>query len=275
VSWYAVELQPEPERREAVAAWLVGRTGQAIEERADGTLVSFALDLATAQALEQDLARVHGVRAFCRELPVVDWSTAWRAGLGVRRVGRFAIVPTWSDYEPSADEEPIRIDPGMAFGSGEHGSTRGALALMERWVRPGDAVVDLGAGSGILTVAAAHLGAARAIGVEVDAEALPVAARNAEQNGVADGVSFIEGDAAVIMPLLGPVDVVISNILRLVNVAILPEIHGALRPGGTAIFAGMEEAEAAAFRAPLVAGGFRVREELVDEGWWAVAAERI
>ena len=275
MSWYAIEVQPDPERRDAVAAWLVSRTGQAVEERADGTLVSFALDLPGAQSLQRELARAHGpVPTTRRELPEVDWSTAWRAGLGVRRVGRFAVAPSWIEHAPGPGELVITLDPEMAFGSGEHGSTRGALTLLERWLRPGDRVLDLGSGSGILSIAAARLGASRVAGVELDPEALPVSIENAERNGVAGVVRFLEGDAAAMAPLLAPVELVVSNILRLVNQTLLPVIHDSLVAGGCAIFSGMETGEAEAFRAPLAAAGFTPLDEVVDEGWWSVAARR-
>jgi ribosomal protein L11 methyltransferase len=226
-------------------------------------------------SLERELARAHGpVRTARRELPEVDWSTAWRAGLGVRRVGRFAVAPTWIEYAPTPGELLITLDPEMAFGSGEHGSTRGALVLLERWLRPGDRVLDLGSGSGILSIAAARLGASRVAGVEQDGEALPASVENAERNGVAGVVRFVEGDAAVVVPLLAPVDLVVSNILRLINQALLPVIHDSLAAGGRAIFSGMEAGEAEAFRAPLAAAGFTIVDELVDEAWWSVAAHR-
>jgi ribosomal protein L11 methyltransferase len=275
VSWYAIEVQPDPGRRDAVAAWLVSRTGQAVEERADGTLVSFALDLPGAESLERELVRAHGtVPTTRRELPEVDWSTAWRAGLGVRRVGRFAVVPSWIEHSAAPGELVITLDPEMAFGSGEHGSTRGALRLLERWLRPGDRVLDLGSGSGILSIAAARLGAARVAGVELDREALPASIENAERNRVTGLVRFVEGDAAALAPLLGPADLVVSNILRLVNQALLPVIHDSLAAGGRAIFSGMETGEADAFRAPLAAAGLSLLDEVVDEGWWSVAAHR-
>lgn len=276
MSWYAIEVRSDEERHEAVAAWLVGRTGHAVEERRDGTIVSFALDLPSAEALARDLVLAHGpgIETTHTLLPEVDWGTAWRAGLGLRRVGRVSIVPSWIEHAPGPDEAVILLDPEMAFGSGEHGSTRAALLLLQRRLVPGALMLDLGSGSGILAIAAVLSGAARAVGVEVDADALPVATRNAERNGVADRVSFIQGDAAVIAPLLGPAQLVVSNILRLVNVGLLPEIHTALAPGGVAIFSGMEQSEAPLFRGPLEQHGFRILEELVDEGWWAVAAVR-
>ncbi len=275
MSWYAIEVQPNPQQRDAVAAWLVSRTGQAVEERADGTLVSFALDLPGAESLERELNRVHGsVPTLRRELPEVDWSTAWRAGLGVRRVGRFAVVPTWIEHPAAPDELVIRLDPEMAFGSGEHGSTRGALQLLQRWMRPSDRVLDLGSGSGILSIAAAKLGASRVAGIEMDGEAIPVSIDNARKNGVASLVRFVEGDAAVVTPLLQPAELIVSNILRLVNQSLLPVIHDALIAGGRAIFSGMESSESELFRGPLTAAGFVVVDEVIDENWWSVAALR-
>jgi ribosomal protein L11 methyltransferase len=275
VTWFAIEVRPEAAQRDAVAAWLVNRTGQAVEERADGTLVSFALDLDGAEALETALNRAHGnVATTRRELPEVDWSTAWRAGLGVRKVGRFAVVPTWISHQPAPGELVITLDPEMAFGSGEHGSTRGALHLLEKHLRPGDRVLDLGSGSAILAMAAAMLGASRVAGIELDPEAIPASLQNVERNGVAATVRVVEGDAATMTPLLAPADLIVSNILRLVNQTLLGVIHAALVPGGRAIFSGMEAAEAELFRQPLASHGFTVMDEIVDENWWSVAVRR-
>jgi ribosomal protein L11 methyltransferase len=275
VNWYAIEVRTEPDKRDQVAQWLVERTGQAIEERADGTLVSFAPELSGAETLAADLVARHGgVLAVPRELPEADWTIAWREGLGPRHVGALVLVPSWVTYQPAEGERLVTVDPESAFGSGEHGSTRAALRLLEAWLKPGDNMVDLGSGSGILAIAAARLGASRAVGIELDPEAMPVAIRNAERNGVSDRVRFLEGDAASLAVLLGPVDLVTSNILRSANQSLLAGVNLALRRGGTAIFSGMELAEATEFRAPLLAAGFTILRETIDDGWWAVAAER-
>jgi ribosomal protein L11 methyltransferase len=237
--------------------------------------VGFAEDEAEAERITAAVESEAGgpVEVSRRRLDSVDWSTRWRDGLAPRRVGRLTIAPSWSI--PAASDGPaVVVDPETAFGSGEHGSTRGALALLERHLRPGDRVLDLGSGSGILAIAAAVLGASRATGVEVDAEANQVAARNADRNGAADRVRFLEGDAAHLAPLLGPCELVISNILRSVNVQLLPPITAALAPAGVAIFAGMEVVEAEIFRPVLTGAGFTVLDEVLDAGWWAVAAQR-
>jgi ribosomal protein L11 methyltransferase len=274
MSWCAVDVRSPGDSRDAVASWLVGRTGQAVEERDDGTLVGFS---ETEAAAEQLLGELHarfgaGVDGRARALPQVDWSARWRDGLAPRAIGRLVVTPSWL-ASAASPESRIIIDPESAFGTGEHGSTRSALALLERHLQPGDRVLDLGSGSGILAIAAAKLGAARATGVELDDEADSIAVANARRNGVEDRVGFITGEAAALAPLLGPADLVLSNILRSVNLTLLPAIRSSLRPRGLAIFAGMELPEREQFL-PALADGFEPVEEAVDEGWWAVAARR-
>jgi ribosomal protein L11 methyltransferase len=208
----------------------------------------------------------------------VDWSTRWRDGLGPRSFGRLTVTPSWSP-PPAATGPVVILDPETAFGSGEHGSTRVALALLERLLRPGARVLDLGSGSGILAIAAVKLGAARAIGIETDPEANVVAVRNADRNGVREQVEFLDGDAGDLAPLLAPADLILSNILRSTNIQLMPAIARALRPpaerpGGVAICSGMERAEAVLFRPVLARAGLTVVDEQVDAGWWAVAARR-
>ncbi len=275
MSWWAIDVRPDPSRRERVGAWLVARTGQAVEERDDGTLVTFAEDERAADALVAALAAEGEapVATSRRLLEPVDWTTRWREGLGPRHFGRLTVMPSWIEL-PAGDGPAVVLDPESAFGSGEHGSTRAALTLLERHLRPGDRVLDLGSGSGILAIAAAKLGAASAVGIENDAEANPVAWRNAERNDVGAAVDFLEGDAGDLAPLLGPADLILSNILRLMNTALLPAVVAALRPGGLAIFSGMEELEAPLFRPVLETAGLAVRDEVTDTGWWAVAAAR-
>jgi ribosomal protein L11 methyltransferase len=277
MTWWAIDVRTPPESRERLGAWLVARTGQAVEERDDGTLVTFAPDEEAAEELITEIGHAAGGVApetSRRRIEPVDWSTRWRDGLGSRSFGRLTVTPSWASVRVEGDGPIVVLDPETAFGSGEHGSTRVALSLLERLVRPGDRVLDLGSGSGILALAAVKLGAARAIGIDTDPEANVVAARNASRNGVGDAVRFLDGDAGDVAPLLGPADLILSNILRSANTELLPAIAGALRAGGTAIVSGMEVAEAPLFRPSLESAGLTVLEEQTDTGWWGVAARR-
>ena len=277
MTWWAIDVRTPPEARERLGAWLVARTGQAVEERGDGTLVTFAPDERAADELIAEIGRTAGGLApetSRRMVTPVDWSVRWRDGLGFRSFGRLTVTPSWAADRANSDGPIVALDPETAFGSGEHGSTRVALSLLERLVRPGDLVLDLGSGSGILALAAVKLGAARAIGIESDPEANVVATRNASRNGVEDAVEFVDGDAGDLAPLLGPADLLLSNILRTANTALLPAIARALRPNGVAIFSGMEAAEAPLFRPALESAGFTVVEERTDTGWWGIAARR-
>jgi ribosomal protein L11 methyltransferase len=274
MSWWAIDVRPAAEQRDRTAAWLVARTGQAVEERADGTLVTCAPDEASAEALVAQLGREVDPSAETqrRLLDPVDWSTRWRDGLGPRRFGRLTVVPSWVPEAAHPDQHTVVLDPESAFGSGEHGSTRAALILLERLLQPGQRVLDLGSGSGILAIAAVRLGAAGAVGIETDPEAIRVGFRNAGRNGVAGRVEFLEGDAGVLAPLVGPAGLILSNILRIANTALLPSITAALLPGGLAIFSGMEHTEASEFRRALRAANFDLVQEVVDDGWWGVAS---
>jgi ribosomal protein L11 methyltransferase len=276
MTWWAIDLHPPPERLEWMSAWLVSHTGLAVEERPDGTLVTFAADEPSADALLTALRQASDrpLWAARRPLADVDWSVRWREGLSARRFGRLTVVPSWIPEASQPDRFTVVLDPETAFGSGEHGSTRAALTLLERLLRSDDRVLDLGSGSGILAIAAVKLGAARAIGIETDPEANLVAARNAERNEVSRRIELLEGDAGNLAPLVGPADLILSNILRSANVELLPAILVALAPTGIVIFSGMETAEAEAFTPALAAAGLRAIAETVDEGWWAVAAGR-
>jgi ribosomal protein L11 methyltransferase len=274
MTWWAIDVQTAPERRDGMTAWLVARTGHAVEERPDGTLVTFAPDEASADALVAELGReVDGAaRTERRALQPIDWSTQWREGLGARRFGILTVVPSWQPEAATPEAHTVVLDPETAFGSGEHGSTRAALTLLEQLVVPDQLVLDLGSGSGILAIAAVKLGAGRAIGIEVDPEANQVASRNISRNSVQGRVELLDGDAGMLAPLAGPANLILSNILRTANTALLPAIAAALMKDGLAIFSGMEQVEAPEFRRALQDAGFVVVQETVDAGWWAVAA---
>lgn len=272
-AWWRLAVTCDPDDTETVAAELVTMSGHAVEEAGLGSVLAVAGSEPEARTMLDTLgAARHGITGTITALAPVDWSVRWRDGIAVRRFGRLVLSPSWITPELHGGEVGVVLDPENAFGSGEHGSTRAALALLERHIRSGDTVLDLGSGSGILAIAAVQLGAATAIGIEVDPESNPVADANADRNGVADRVAFLLGDAGELAVLAGPARIVCSNILRTVNTILLPQIAKALAPDGIAIFAGMEDMEEELFRPVLRNAGFVVIDAQHDAGWWGVAA---
>ena len=157
----------------------------------------------------------------------------------------------------------------MAFGTGDHATTRGVLGLMQDVVRAGDVVADLGSGSGVLAIAAAKLGAARVAAIESDPDAIGNAEENVAANDVAGRVVVIEGDATVLLPLVAPVRVVLANIISAVIRDLLPVVKESLTADGIAIFSGMLVAESEAMRAAFEAAGFVVGADVAEGEWWS------
>lgn len=273
--WWQVSVVTTDDKVDQVAAAIVAATGQGVEEPTPGQLTTVLDSAESARELVAELGRAFdGLEVMVTEVEPVNWAERWRDGIQTRRFGRLVVTPSWLPVEPQASEVVVTIDPETAFGSGEHGSTRAAMALLERLVTPGCRVLDFGSGSGILAIAAVLLGASAAVGIEVDEEANPIAEANARRNGVDNRVTFLTGDAGQLHQLFGPVDLVCSNILRTVNTLLLPAIRDALLPEGIAIFSGMEEPERELFTPVLAEAGWLVIDEARDAGWWSVAARR-
>ena len=207
-----------------------------------------------------------------RDASPVDFS-GWRADVKSHRLGSLTVSPPWLGDE-SDPASTIVIDPAMAFGTGEHATTRGAIRLMQRVITSESTVADLGAGSAILSIAAAKLGAARAIAIELDHDAAGNAAENIRANGVAGRVHFVEGDAFTLLPLVAPVSVVFANILSSVLVELLPVIHDSLAPAGHAILSGILFEEREMMLDQIGRGDWRVEAEDSEEEWWSVLISR-
>lgn len=273
--WWRIAISCRVEDTDAVAAALVGATGHGVEEPDAGSLLTVATSEADAKRIVAELSVIFAdLEGAVTPLEPVDWSVRWRDGIITRTFGRLILTPSWLPVLPAPGQVVVTLDPESAFGSGEHGSTRAALTLLERHLQPGQRLLDFGSGSGILAIAGAKLGAANAIGIEVDDEAFPIAEANASRNGVAERVTFLVGDAGELGVLAGPAEVICSNILRSVNTILLPRIEKALTVGGIAIFSGMEDAEETLFRPVLDRHGFTILEDCHDAGWWGVAARR-
>jgi ribosomal protein L11 methyltransferase len=202
----------------------------------------------------------------------VDWSTAWRDHARAVTLGSLTVAPPW--LAGGLDRRrSIVIDPGMAFGTGDHASTRGALLLLQDAIRDGSIVADLGSGSAILAIACAKLGASRCWAIEIDPEAQGNAASNVDENDVGDVVHLLEGDASVLLPLIAPVDVITANIISSVIIELLPAMHDAMTPGGYAVLSGILESEAEVVTEALRDHDWHLRRTHVEEEWWSALAQ--
>jgi ribosomal protein L11 methyltransferase len=200
-----------------------------------------------------------------------DWEREWRRGLRPKKIGpRLVIKPSWAEWNAAPGEEVIDIDPQMAFGTGEHATTRGCLRLLEACLREGDRVLDVGSGSGILSIAAARLGAGEVVAVEYDADANLNARENIVRNDVSDRVHLREALAdPELLERLGTFDVVAANILSSVIRPLLSSFRDSLRDGGRLIVSGILDAEHEEVVADARRVGFHLEREEREEEWWS------
>ena len=219
-----------------------------------------------------------------RRLREEDWRDSWKRYFRPRRIGkRLLVKPSWASYEVAAGDTVIEIDPGMAFGTGQHPTTAMCLRALEESAsrpgespsatggRPGDAVLDLGAGSGILAIAAARLGAKRALALDIDPQAVKAARENAAANGVQGVVEVREGtlpeDAGE-----ERFDLAVANISGLTIERLAPAFAESLREGGTLIVSGFLEDSVDGLSRALEAAGFRVERVDAEGVWRAIVA---
>ena len=202
-----------------------------------------------------------------------DWARKWKDGLAPRRVtDRLVVKPTWTEWEAEPGQVVLDVDPQMAFGTGEHATTRGCLRLLDSVVRDGDRVLDVGSGSAILAIAAVRLGAADAVAVEYDADANLNARENVEQNGVEGRVRIVEAMATPAwLREAGTFDLLLANILSGVIRPLLPAFRASLggRPEGRLIVSGILRTEHADVVRNAEAAGFRVERVDEEEEWWS------
>lgn len=278
--WLVLTVRAEADLLPLVAEAMVARGSfSAVEE--DGALVTYLAEPADPEVLVEELRA-----ALARELPGAaapkvswrwqeneDWSARWREGLAPRQVTeRLVVKPTWTEWEAKPGQVVIEVDPQMAFGTGEHATTRGCLRLLDDALRPGDRVLDVGSGSAILAIAAARLGAREVIAVEYDPDANLNARENVEDNGVRGSVEIVEAMAdPELLAGLGCFDLLLANILSGVIRPLLPSFRDALggSPEGRLIVSGILRSEAAQVVHDAEAAGFRVAEVDEEEEWWS------
>jgi ribosomal protein L11 methyltransferase len=206
-----------------------------------------------------------------RRLKESDWRESWKRHFGIQRIGRALVVkPSWTEYRRKGGEIILEIDPGMAFGTGQHPTTAMCLRALEELVRPNMRVLDLGCGSGILGIAAAGLGATRVLALDVDPNAVRAAHENAAANGVAHDVEVREGT----LDGDGVFDLIVANISGLTLERLAPALARSLRPGGALISSGFLEDAVAGLSSAYEAVGLTVDRVIEDGVWRAIIAKR-
>ena len=284
MTWAVVEI-PVPEAvGEAVAEALraAGADGVAEEWRAGQDYVRAFWQQAplaqAATAAKTTLARLleAGLLAVIPSFTVTamedqDWLEGWKQYFSPFEISpRLAVTPSWEPFTPRAGQAVIVLDPGMAFGTGTHGTTYTCLQALAEFVRPGMRVCDVGTGSGILAFTAARLGAASVVAIDNDALAIRVARENAAVNGVAEAIDFRV--ASLLDAVDGPFQLVIANILAPVIGELIPLLPRVLPPDGLFISSGYITELEPAIRAALHAAGHQILTRYAREDWVTVVS---
>ena len=198
-----------------------------------------------------------------------DWAETWKEFFHTEKIGaRTVIKPTWEEYEAKAGEIVVELDPGAAFGTGQHATTSLCIRALEDLVRPGMTVFDVGTGSGVLAIVAAKLGAKRVEAVDFDPVAVRVARENVRQNGAEDIVRTERSD--LLKSVAGEADLIIANIIADIIVRLFGEVKGSLAAGGTMLLSGIIEDRLADVVEAAGQHGFSVEKIEQEKGWAAI-----
>ena len=202
-----------------------------------------------------------------------DWTESWKKAFKPFRLGAHMLIkPSWETVETAPGDHVIEIDPGMAFGTGTHETTGMCVRLVEKYVKPGDTAIDIGTGTGILAIAAAHMGAKRVLATDLDAVAVRVARENVKINGFEDTIEMRCGDLLEVVD--EQADVVIANIIADVIIALAAPVRPYVADGGVFICSGIAVNRLEDVLAALGAAGYQVLDTLVRGEWAAVASRK-
>lgn len=204
-----------------------------------------------------------------------DWENNWKAYFKPMKVGKKLLIqPLWIDEIDNPEHRAVlSIEPGLAFGTGGHHTTRLCLETLERYIKTGDAVLDTGCGSGILSIAALLLGACKAVGVDIDALAVKTAKENGKQNGFTEPrYTILQGNLAD--KVTGVYDVVVANIVADIIMLFAKDVGRFLKPDGVFITSGIIDTREDEVRAALEENGFSVVERNTQSGWVCLVCKK-
>ncbi len=227
--------------------------------------------------LTDDLCRAMqafpSVELIARPFYEEDWAVSWREFFGVVDTGgRVVIVPTWMEHETSPGQLPIRLDPGQAFGTGHHETTRLCLSALEDLVTPGVGMLDVGTGSGVLAIAALKLGAARVEAIDIDPIAAEIARANCDQNGV--GAEAHVSAGTLTPERAGRYRLVVANISTDANIGLARAFGSVVTPGGMLVLSGILAVDSRRVAAAMAAEGFRLTAMRHERDWCLLELQR-
>jgi ribosomal protein L11 methyltransferase len=301
MKWIEVSLDVDGEAAEAVAELLqrYGHQGVSIEQNGimpnlwdDGapppveslTVRAYIAENDKSDSAKEQLEAALGHMSLMYPMPKPiyrlideqDWAEAWKAHYHPIRIGkRLYIRPQWIEADLRPDDIEIALDPGMAFGTGTHPTTQLCLESLENHVQPGQKVLDLGCGSGILSIAAAKLGAGHIYALDIDPVAVTTTAVNAKQNGVADKITAQEGSLESLVHSARRFDLIVVNILARIIIEMCGQGLGqVVRPGCKALFSGIIDEQAEDVEAALRSSGLEPFNRLYQNDWVVIEARR-
>jgi ribosomal protein L11 methyltransferase len=286
MSWTVVEFPVSEQVSEAAAERMraAGADGVAEEWRKERTYVrGFWQHAEAAQAVDATTAvlRLLVEVGLLTEVPALsvtsmeeqDWLEGWKQYFSPFEISeRLAVTPSWETFTPRDGQQVITLDPGMAFGTGTHGTTYMCLRALSDYLQPGMHVCDVGTGSGILAIGAVKLGAGLVVATDNDTLAVRVARDNADMNGVAERIDFQVADLTA--GLEGPYDLLLANILAPIIRQLIPRLSSIVASQALFISSGYITGQEAEIRAALEGHGFRVMMRYEREDWVTLVTQR-
>lgn len=273
--WYELLPSSVPEGRAVVQGYFV--------EGTDLDEVLAELKRRVAELAEYDIDTGNPEYSM-RLVDEQDWANSWKQYFKPLRITeRLTIKPTWEPYEASPGELILELDPGMAFGTGTHATTSLCLKTLERVIRPGDDVIDVGTGSGVLAIAAAKLDARHVLALDLDPVAVSSATENVRLNGLEDAITVRHSDLLQALEISGtrdgvgvrmPVQVVVANILAEIILLFIGDVAQVLPSGGRYIVSGIITAKERIIEEALVAAGFEIESKDFDQDWVVFVARK-
>ncbi len=202
-----------------------------------------------------------------------DWEHSWKKYYKPVHIGRVTILPMWEEYSHSDREIIVRMDPGMAFGTGTHETTRLVISLMQKHIKRGDRVLDIGCGSGILSICAAKLGAKFCAAYDIDPMAVRVAKENIRESGEQNIICEVSDLLSAVKQVEGGFSLIAANIVADILIKLTPDISPYMSEDGLFILSGIISGSREKVEKALAENGFILVDRQEENGWWALAAK--